>query len=200
MLHCAVQCACVLSGAVYTTTTLLMFPSTPKLWKLQWNELSSPDLRLLAARPKEGKIRISWYLPAAAMLCCLRGEKHRKVLLLQIIYFEDAKCVESCWDPCEEPSEPVPGDRSEDGRVQARAQPGGVRQEGDPRDSEEPHHPERLQPPHSGYPITRTHTSIIRALETNLREVLQSWRRPFLRLQSNFTSTYIGSRPFSILS
>ena len=76
----------------------------------------------------------------------------------------------------------MPGDRSEDGRVQARGQPGGVRQEGDPRDSEEPHHPERLQPPHSGYPITRTHTSIIRALETNLREVLQSWRRPFSHL------------------
>ena len=91
--------------------TLLMFPSTPKLWKLQWNELFSRDLRLLAARPKVGKIRISWYLPAAAMLCCLRGEKHRKVLLLQIIYFEDAKCVESYWDRCEEPSEPVPGDR-----------------------------------------------------------------------------------------
>ena len=158
------RCACAVyywGQCTQQHNTLLMFPSTPKLWKLQWNELFSRDLRLLAARPKVGKIRISWYLPAAAMLCCLRGEKHRKVLLLQIIYTEDAKCVESYWDPCEEPREPGPGDRSEDGRVQARGQPGGVRQEGDPGDCEEPHHQERLQPPYSGYPITRTHTSSI---------------------------------------
>ena len=141
---CSAVACVLLRQCTQQHNTLLMFPSTPKLWKLQWNELSSPDLRLLAARPKLGKIRITWYLPAAALLCCLRGEKHRKVLLLQIIYFEDAKCVESYWDPCEEASEPVPGDRSEDGRVQARAQPGGVRQEGDTGDSEEPHHQERL--------------------------------------------------------
>ena len=76
----------------------------------------------------------------------------------------------------------MPGDRSEDGRVQARAKPGGVRQEGDPRDSEEPHHQERLQPPHSGYPITRTHTSIVSISIIREKVVVRAFNLPSPRL------------------